>query len=271
MTYLRLTKVNLLLLMATVAISGWPTTAPEALRRVAFGSAILMLVALTISIIQRVRRLDDQWFKCRAIAENVKSAAWFFALQPNPQGAIDRREHEDRFLEEVEKIRQRFPEQAARLAGHHTGGTEITQWMRSTQELPLADKLALLKKERIQDQISWYDRKAKSNVGREGLWAYCFIVLESTAVAAALLQVWMLWRYSTAGVVATVAAAALTWAQTRRYSDLANSYAVAAQDLRLLLERSDRVGDPSSFLALVKDVEMAISREHSMWLGRRVG
>lgn len=270
-SFLLVTKATLLILIATSAASALPPGGPEYQRRIAFVTAALMLGALTTSVVQRVRRLDDQWFKCRAIAENAKSAAWFFAMRPVPLSSEDGAKYEDAFLREMAKIRERFGDQTTRLAAHDVRGDEITEWMRSTQLLPLEQKRIIFVEHRIRNQIEWYGRRAQVNAEREGSWSIGLILLECAAVGIALAQAWVSWSFSAPGVAATIASASLTWVQTKRFSDLANSYTVAAQDLKQLQVRVDRCTTPQEFLAFVADVEMAISREHSMWLGRRVG
>jgi hypothetical protein len=270
--HLGVTRATLAFLIVTAMVSAWPTPDATTQRNVAIATAGLMFFALVLSIIHRAQAYEAQWFKCRAIAENVKGAAWVFAMQPAPTDNATRAKRDDEFLAEIERVRARFPDLSAQLAEHLTTGTsEITDWMRETQALPLADKILVLKKLRIQDQIAWYTGKAKASARSGRHWSIGLILLEGGAVGIAILQAWLLWPLSASGVAATVASAALTWIQTKRFSDLATSYTVASQDLRILLERTARPLDDKSFAQVVTDVETAVSREHSIWLGRRAG
>jgi hypothetical protein len=63
----------------------------------------------------------------------------------------------------------------------------------------------------------------------------------------------------------------LVWSQTKRYSDLATTYAVAAEDLNQISAKYTNAEDAEALASFVSDVEEAVSREHGMWLARRVG
>ena len=62
----------------------------------------------------------------------------------------------------------------------------------------------------------------------------------------------------------------LAWSQLKRFSDLATTYAVAAEDISRISVKYSTVETQEDLDAMVSDVEDAVSREHSMWLTRRV-
>ena len=55
----------------------------------------------------------------------------------------------------------------------------------------------------------------------------------------------------------------------KRHSELAQTYALAAQDLGELEAIAMDIAEEEEFLALVEQVEDTISREHTMWCARR--
>ena len=55
----------------------------------------------------------------------------------------------------------------------------------------------------------------------------------------------------------------------KRYSELAQSYFLAAQELGDQEAIASNIMKEDDFLALVEQVEETISREHTMWCARR--
>jgi hypothetical protein len=70
-------------------------------------------------------------------------------------------------------------------------------------------------------------------------------------------------------VLATFAASATAWAQTKQFRILATSYAVAAQELATISIRLPHIDADHDWSTFVSDAELAISREHTLWLTRR--
>jgi hypothetical protein len=232
--------------------------------------ALILLLGVTgISIMMRILRLDDRWFAARALAENVKSAVWRYVMKSAPETPEAQRGSDDEFLAGLREIRRRFPERATKTAAYLQGNEDITQWMKAVRKQSFQQKLDLFLERRLGDQLSWYTRKARENAILETQWMIGIIVLELVAVLAAALNALLLLRFNVVPGLAASASGLVGWIRTKRFSDLANSYTVAAEDLRQLRARADSVQDEASLAALVNDVETAVSREHSMWMARR--
>jgi len=262
------TKLQLSLLAITAFLSGWRPLSDVGQQRVSLLIAVLMLLSLILSLALRVAKFDDHWFTARALAENVKGATWRFIMQfsPHPENA---RRREGEYVDEIGQIRSRLSGAGTVLAGHPEQGVLVTTWMRKMHGASLEDKLAAYQSQRIGDQIGWYQEKARYNSKRELVWFGIITSLSACAVVVALLHAWFLFSFRPIGGVAALAAATVAWSQAKRFSDLSNSYAVAAEDLRLLQARSELVRSPEELEQLVRDVEAAISREHSIWTSRK--
>ena len=259
--YIRGLKVHLALLVGTAAVGGISTTEPAYRNALTIVVVALMLAALVLGILLRQARLDDRWFQCRAFAENSKSAAWRFMVLANVS--------ETEFLRDLQEIRDRFTEVALDLAEQRPKGEEITTLMRDQRRGTLAERLTVYRDERIEEQREWYRARAQENARAENIWFMLVLVAEVVAIAIAALAGPFGWTFNPTGAVAALAAALLAWTQTKRFSDLAVSYTVAAQDLSLLSARATAVTDDDALERLVADTENAISREHRLWFARR--
>ena len=264
--FLGLNIALLAILALTALVSGWAPDDLERKRSVAMAIAVLMLAALAITTMLRIGKFDDRWFRCRALAENMKSAAWFFVMCPQAQIILS----ESNYLKEVAELQKRLLPVAKEIALCDEGGSLITTWMKETQSLPLEQKLAIYREHRVQDQLIWYFEKSRLNIRHEKNWFVAIFVIEFVAVAYASLQAWQLWGVNAVGGMAAISAGFIAWMQTKRFSDLGVSYSIAANDLRRIQAERENVTTEEDVQIFVKEIEVAVSREHSMWLARRI-
>jgi hypothetical protein len=264
-SFLQLSEAQLSLLAATAVVSGWTPVSDNWQRAAAILICLLMTAALAVNLWLRQGRYDDTWFRCRALAENIKSAMWYFIMSSSNQQPENERE----YLRQIEEVQERLPGLDKELSLHRVEGPMVTHWMRHAQALPTEEKLDLFRAERVQDQIEWYQSKAAFNAWREKQWQAAIFILEFIALVYAGLYAWKLWQFNAVGGIASTSAAFLAWTQTKRHSDLANGYAVAAEDLRRIAAKREHAASDSEIQKFVREVETAVSREHSMWLARR--
>ncbi|MGP1345551.1 MAG: SLATT domain-containing protein [Phycisphaerales bacterium] len=264
--YMITVKSHLGLLAATGLIACWNPSSEGWEWSVSIGIALTMFLALLIGLVLKMGGLDDAWFRARAFAENTKNAAWRFMMTPQPSNQADIEREERAFLEELQKIRDRLPQVERYLSQHQDHGHEITEKMREVRALPTADRLAYFKKHRLQNQIAWYMRKAKMNAKSEHQWFFAIIAADGLAVIFAVVRLLVDVEYNPTGGIAALAACLLAWTQTKRFSDLANTYGVASRDLNGLATRADHVHTEDELRDFVKEVDIAVSREHRLWV-----
>ena len=130
-------------------------------------------------------------------------------------------------------------------------------------------EVRLYRQERVADQIAWYQQHAGHNARMETRWQWIVFVIEFIAILYAALQAWRLCSFNLLSGLAAMGTAFVAWSQTRRHSDLANGYGVAVEDLRRISAANAGALTDAEVERFVRDVEIAISREHSMWLARR--
>jgi hypothetical protein len=94
--------------------------------------------------------------------------------------------------------------------------------------------------------------------------------LEFVALGYSAIQAWGLRRFNAVASLAAIAAGLIAWSQIKRFSDLSTSYAIASGHLRRINETHRHVLGYPELIMLVTQIEAAVSREHTMWLARRV-
>lgn len=262
-------RFHLALLAVTGIVAAWTPSDPFDDKWASCIVVGTMLAALLTGLGLKLAKLDDSWFRARAFAENAKGAAWRFMMKPKPAVQSQDEDEEKNFLEELQQIRGRLPQIEKHLSAHDGGGSELTPRMREIRALGTLERLAIYRKHRLQDQIEWYRTKAKSNARAESRWFVLVLAVEGLAVGAAIARLLFPFDYNPTGAVAALAACFVAWIQTKRFSDLSNSYGVACRDLNGLNTKADHVHDETQLQTFVKEVELAVSREHRLWVERR--
>ena len=230
--------------------------------------SILLGLAIATMLLSRRRRLDKSWFDGRAVAESVKTATWRYMMKAPP--FHDEADADGHFASELNEIRRARPAISVTLAASGFDGTVISEFMLRMRNSDFLTKKAEYTKSRICDQRFWYEQKAKWNQTRASIWYWLILALQVFALALSLIAAsFGEFRINVVGLMMTIAAAFTAWAQAKRHDDLFNSYGLAAQELQAIEFLMEKASDESLFHELVDQVENAISREHTMWCGKR--
>lgn len=265
-TFLILNRAQLTLLTLTAFAAGLTFSSPARQRGAAWCICVLMFLTLILSSALRVGKFDDRWFRCRAYAENLKSAVWRFVMSHHDHT----RASETAYLSEIRQLNERLPDLQGYLAKYGVSGAFITDWMRSAHSLPFDQKIAMYREFRIKEQADWYSDRSKYNSRMEQAWFWLIFGSEFVALVIAAIDAWQLPRFNPVSGIATVGASFIAWFQLKRFSDLGTSYAIAATDLEQIGETHMGITTQHEIDVMVQEVEAAVSREHSMWLARRL-
>lgn len=218
--------------------------------RMATWVAVAFGLALVLELAAALRRPEREWYGARAGAESVKTLAWRYAMGAAP------------FPRDVADPDALFARRVHDILGHSDHATDA---MRDARASSLEARRALYRRERVADQLQWYERKAHQNERRARAWSVVLVLVEAGAFVAALLRAMGKIDFDLFGIVGTLGAAAAAWTQTRQHATLAAAYAVAAKELGMVAERIDDARDEAEWARFVADAEDAMSREHTMW------
>src|SRR5262245_40759962 len=203
--YLLWTRVHLAVLGATGLIAAWSPLDKTWNRTVSGSVALLMFGALVLGLYLRGARIDDRWFHARALAENVKAAAWLYMMAPSVGGAGET-DADKEFLDALSRFRERSIRVERDLVGQETAAGEITPRMREIRSLAPRERLATYDTFRLRDQIDWYRLRAQQNEKAESAWSALILVIEALAVVAAVTRLLTVHEYDPTGGIAAVAA-----------------------------------------------------------------
>ena len=269
-THLLFHKVHLGSLVLGSVTSAFTAIGSQAVNTYLYtGLAVILVVGLLILWAMRARQDDKIWFDGRAVAESVKTATWRFMMRAQPfheDGSA-----ENLFLADLKEIREARPHVGKHLAAAMSpDGSAITDFMKGKRSSSLEARRSFYASARIRDQKVWYANKAKSNVDSGAKWFWAIAVLQIVIVALAIVQA------ASGGlginpipIVTTCAAAVAAWSQMERHEELAQSYALAAQELEEIETIASNQASEAAFTQVVEQAENSISREHTMWCARR--
>lgn len=270
--YFRLLGLQLLLLVVASGLdSVVPMATPSFRRTFSLGTAVVLAVSVILMWILLAKRSEKIWFDCRAVAESVKTTTWRYLMHAPPyESGANHVNVDAQFLSDLSEIRRARPGIDEYLAGADAGAAEITDYMRRVRALPVGKRREFYLQERLLDQRTWYEDKARACRRSKVVYFWVVASLQVIALTIAMVQSAVdLGPISVVSILMTIVATCLAWAQAKRYEDLVNSYALASQELRVLESLAPHLSDVTGFQRFVADVEDAISREHTMWSARR--
>ncbi len=228
-------------------------------------SALAFLLALACTVIRASTRPEASWYAGRAAAESAKTLGWRYAVggapfpPDEPEAVIN-----DRFLGRLRQVVEQLKDTA--LSVPDSTAYEVTAVMRNIRLQDLATRRVVYKRDRITDQLRWYERRTKTHAASAERWIRLAVASSALGVISAAFKFFVI-DVDLLGVFAACASAAIAWNQLNQHRSLVAAYAVAARELSLIRDRIDHVPD-TEWATFVSDSEDAISREHTMWLAR---
>jgi len=270
--YLVLSRVNLIAMAGGAFLSLEPAQWKEFITVFRIGAATLLAFSTTVTIVLLARGYRDRWYVGRAIAESVKTLSWRFMTGAEPFAvARTQQEVDAAFLTKLREISKEGELLGIPFIPSSTRtGPEITSAMRALRSRSFNVRKHTYIHERIQNQQKWYTERAIDNDSKALLWGRVAVILQFSAFVVCIVLIATPGVHvNPVGVLTTCAAAFIAWSELKRFDDLTSAYATAARELGFVLSQSENV-DERSFPSFVADAEQAISREHTLWVARRL-
>ena len=259
-------RLGLLILgsFAPIMYALWDKEANEVLDGLV---VVVLVLVLVVGLLAKVRRDDRVWFDGRAVAESAKAATWRYMMSMTPYNDGSSRARFVGGLKEIRCARESVATALARQRDASGGPSEFMETVR--REWAFEDRRKFYIAARLEDQRDWYGGRARKNGEWEEYTFWWFVGLQVVAVVAAVAKLVFGWPVSIVPVLMTVAAALIAWGETKRYRELARSYAVARDELEDQRATAKTITGEVAFVEFIETVEETISREHAMWCVKR--
>jgi hypothetical protein len=229
---------------------------------------LALLGALFCSIYLFSKHPDRYWYAGRAVAESIKTITWRYVCRAEPFQDSDSTARND-FQQRLKAVVDQNKD-IVKAHTSHLDARQITDVMSQMRTRSLEERKAIYADNRINDQLTWYAKKAASNKKTSNSFFWALIAINGTAVLCAILRIsFVVVPFWPTDVFIAAAASLLSWMQAKRFSELAASYALAAHEISLIREQSLQPSTEEEFSLFVGDAENAFSREHTQWVARR--
>ena len=233
--------------------------------------AFVFVLAVVLLLIRNFWRLQQDWYRCRALAESVKTLTWRYIMRAAP--FADRPSLQDPRAEFRSQLYKTFDSNRAtadKIDPNWSADDQITAEMDRVRALDLDERKEYYTAFRLNDQRTWYMGKARENNRSARNWVAATVVAYALAFALVLARIkfpnWIFWGI---GPVIVFASSAIGWMQVKKFNELAAAYTVTAHEIGFIKPRLDEVHSESDFSDFINDAELAFSREHTLWIARQ--
>jgi len=228
-------------------------------------NALIFFASILALGIGAVFHWEQSWYKCRALAESVKTMTWRYMMKAAPFDAADAREIFRQHLLELFKANQ---ETAEKIATDWAAKVQLTSQMETVRSKDLEGRRSFYLEHRVHDQNGWYVAKAKANRRWGIIYAWCAVIAYFLGALFVLLKSKYEGEWPVEPVI-VIAAAILGWIQVKKFGELTAAYKVTASEIGFLAPVIESAKDDAAMSAAVNDAELAFSREHTLWLARQ--
>jgi len=232
--------------------------------------AVVFIGTIICLIYRSTKKPEQDWYKCRALAESVKTSTWRYAMKTEPflaDTANDARAAFRKYLADVLASNQHIGE---KIAGANSAGAQTTLEMDQIRSFGWNERRRLYLNDRIKDQRTWYSRKAVLNKRLSERWVGGSLFVYGLALVLVILHVavpdWPYWPIEPLIVLASIF---LGWTQIKKFNELASVYTLTAHEIGLIEGKLNDVDTEKEFGNFVIEAEQAFSREHTQWVARQ--
>lgn len=230
----------------------------------------VFLVALAVLLTRALWKPEQEWYRCRALAESVKTMTWRYITQAEPFNAGDIVADRAKFRDHLHELFQVNLVIAEKIDNEWSAGQQITPTMDNLRNIDVAARLANYQQNRVIDQQRWYQRKAAANRKLATRWIIAGVAAYVIAAGLAIARIrYPNFSFFPVDPIIVIASSLIGWMQIKKFNELSAAYTVTANEIGLILPKSHTVGTDDELSEFVSEAESAFSREHTMWIARQ--
>jgi len=234
------------------------------------GYALVFVLSLAVLLYRTNAKPEQAWYRCRAMAESVKTSTWAYMMHAKPFDGTDA-DSGAQLRTRVADLMKSNEHIADKLQSAPVGQVQTTREMDLVRALPWRQRRDYYVENRISDQRNWYTNKASQNDALATRWQVASVAVYLIAVTMAIsrptyasfVPVWPI------EPLIVVAASILGWVQIKKFNELASVYRLTALEIGLIEDKLKRVENEVELGEFVNEAELAFSREHTQWVARQ--
>lgn len=231
--------------------------------------AFVFVVGLAISLTRTLRKPEQDWYRCRALAESVKTLTWRYMMHAHPFDANPQQNRAE-FRNQLDLLFSDNRTTAEKIDPNWSANDQITPMMDEIHSKSRQERMTYYLENRVNDQRRWYVKKAAKNRSDARFWFLIGAIGYLFAAAMALSRIALPdWKYWPIEPIIVLAASIVGWTQIKKFNELSAAYTVSAHEIGLIQPRAQEVTSDAKFSEFVNDAEKAFSREHTLWIARQ--
>jgi hypothetical protein len=236
-----------------------------------FALYALVLVGATALLIYRTAKKPEQdWYRFRALAESVKTSTWLYVMQAHPFAHGAGPQAKSAFREYLAKVIDSNRHIGELTSSVREANRQTTLEMEHIRSLNWKERRDIYLIHRIDEQLSWYNKKARINKRAGRNWAIVSGFIYTCALTLAVFRIaypeWKFWPIDPFLLAASIV---IGWVQIKKFNELASVYALTAHEIGLIHGKIADVDNAAEFAEFVNEAELAFSREHTQWVARQ--
>lgn len=233
--------------------------------------AFVFVVSVILLLTRNLWKLQQDWYRCRALAESVKTLTWRYIMRAAPFGdGPPLKDARAEFRNHLYRTFDANRATAEKIDPNWSAADQITDEMDRVRAFSLDERKKYYTTHRLNDQRTWYMRKAGENNRSARNWVVAAVVAYALAFALALARIRFpdleFWGIHP---IIVFAASVIGWMQVKKFNELAAAYTITAHEIGLIKPKLDVVDSESDFSDFINDAELAFSREHTLWIARQ--
>jgi len=267
--YINLIKIELGILLVATVISLFPFDDENFGRGLAIFSALSFLAGIGITFYIKNSKFEDQWYMGRALAESIKSLTWKYMMRSIPFNSDLPVDAVNKKYNKIMSAILSENESFLKDSYEKKDLKNITAKMQNIRQLSFQESKNIYINDRIKNQQKWYKEKANDNKACASRLFYLIILFQVIAFIYSIYLIYDPPFFNAVPLATTLAAVFLSWMQVKQHQELSQSYAVAANEIGLILAQSTHIDTEEKLKQYVSDSENAFSREHILWTAKR--
>ncbi|RYZ84591.1 MAG: DUF4231 domain-containing protein [Proteobacteria bacterium] len=230
----------------------------------------VFLIALAILLTRALWKPEQEWYRCRALAESVKTMTWRYVTRAEPFNAGTIEADREKFRDHLHELFQVNLRVAEKIDHKWSAGKQITHTMDDLRSVDVQSRLDNYRQNRILNQQAWYQRKAAANRIAAGRWIIAGVVAYIVAAGLSIARIrYPDFSFFPIDPIIVIASSLIGWMQIKKFNELSAAYNVTANEIGLIMPKSYSISTDKELSEFVSEAESAFSREHTMWIARQ--
>lgn len=139
--------------------------------------AAVLVMAMAALLTRMLSKPEQNWYKCRALAESVKTMSWRYIMRAEPfheDGALA--DPRNRFRDHLQELFTHNRQTIEKMEADQSADDQITAEMDRIRSLDLPGRIGYYSAMRVGDQRNWYADKARWNQTRTKRWSITVVL-----------------------------------------------------------------------------------------------